>query len=126
MMPREGRDVGAHALLQGVAAQIGGPLPDGDTDVRAAAVDRQVPSALGEIDQRTDVTLAEPAGPNRLLRRRRQILDRVGELLETENVRRLEQPAEMFVKAEHGRAARSGVAADSLEHADTIVKPRRE
>src|SRR5436853_7889366 len=97
-MARERRDVGAHAERGRVRTEVLLPFPDRDSDVRLAGVDSEVPSALGEVHQRADVTLLEWTCGNRVDARLRQLLRRPRQLAKSEDPCRLAQPRDVVLQ----------------------------
>src|ERR1700682_4074372 len=115
MVPGEGRDVGANAVLERGGAQIRLPLPHGDAGVRLAGIDREVPTALREPDEGTDVALLEAARPHHVLASVGELLQAEGQLAPPQDVRRMEEPLDVILEPEDRRALRRAVTPDSLE-----------
>ena len=110
-------DAVSHALV----AEVGTPWPDRDRDpCRRSRGESHLP--VTQEDERPDVALAEPVRAHRLDARLHQLRARVrhGQL---EGMRRTVEPVDVFAQAEDRRApVVTGVAADSLEHPETVVQ----
>ena len=113
-------------MLRRLGSEVLLPLPDGDAYVRLAAVDRQVPAALGQVDERADVALLEPVGLHRLAAGLDQLVDGEGQLAPAHDVRRVDQALDVVAQAEDGGTADGAVAANPLEGADAVVQRRRQ
>src|SRR6202011_3248400 len=105
-----------------LGAEVLFPFPDGDSGVRLAAVDGEVPAAFCQPDERADVACLEAARPHRVDAGFAKLALAVRQVAKAEYARRRQKPRDVVLEPEDGRPARGAVAADSLEGADAVVQ----
>ena len=122
----EGGGLHPDAFLQTLFPQIRTPGPGGDRDPDRVRASMQTALAFADEDDRSDVTLFELIGADGVEARLRYLFG--GERdFQTQDVSRIEQAVVVLGQPEDGGAAvLTGVAANSLEHADAVVQSMGE
>ena len=122
MVARERRDVGSHSPLERLGSQVIRPLPRCNADRRPAAVDVQIPSPSGKVDQRSDVAFRKSVRANCESDRIHEIVDGIRKRPKTEHSCRLDQAFDMIVQPEDGWTLFRGIAANPFEGSYAVMK----
>src|SRR5439155_13005528 len=118
-------DLGAHAVVLTLLAEVRSPLPDGDADVHRRVEREQTHRPVATEHERADVALAHAVLRDQVERRLPDLLAVEGDRHVVE-LGRLEEPVDVVGVAEDRRADLGVVAADALEDARAVVQAVRE
>ena len=121
VVARPAADLHAHALGEGVVAEVGAPRPAGDRHVDGARQRVEPHLAVAVVGDRPDVAAGQAGGRDRVLGGLHDVVDRVRDL-HAEDGGAAEQPLDVVGEPEDAGTVVGLVGADPLEHAHAVVE----